>query len=274
MMRRTDLKTIWLWGISGVIILMFLFPLTVMARIALSSPQEIFQPHPPYLIQEVTWRHFRAVFRSGEVFFQPLRKSLLTALWATVASLLIATPAAYAISRMNYRLRYIFIVAIFVTRMIPEVSIALPIASTFIQMGLFDTIPGLVMAHLVRILPVSCFILVGVFAAFPEELEKQARIDGYSRLKSIWKIVLPLSMTGIAVAGLFSFLLSWDEFIYASYLTLARPTMPLKVYYYVARGNIFYSATYALIITVPVLLMTFMLQRYIKPEYLSGSVKG
>jgi trehalose transport system permease protein len=93
-------------------------------------------------------------------------------------------------------------------------------------------------------------------------------------MRAVIQVVLPLSMTGIAVAALFSFLLSWDEFIYASYLTLAKVTMPLKVYYYVARGNLFFSATYAVIITIPVLILTFALQKYIRPEYLSGAVKG
>jgi trehalose transport system permease protein len=141
-------------------------------------------------------------------------------------------------------------------------------------MGLFDTTLGLILAHLIKILPVSCFILVSVLSGFPWELEKQAMIDGYSRFMSLVKVVLPLSLTGISVAGLFSFILSWDEFIYASYLTLARPTMPIKMYYYVSRGDIFYSSTYAVIITVPVLIMTMALQRYIKPEYLSGAMKG
>ncbi len=158
--------------------------------------------------------------------------------------------------------------------MVPEVSIALPVSIGFIEMGLFDTAPGLVLAHLIRVLPVSCFILVSVFGELPLSLERQARVDGCSRLGALRRVVLPLSMTGLAVAALFSFILSWDEFIYASYLTLAEPTMPIKMYYYVSRGNLFLSATYAVIITIPVLVLTFGLQRYIKPEYLSGSVKG
>ncbi len=263
-----------LWLIIAMVGAVFLFPLYIMVKISLSEPQEVFAERPPYLIRQIDLSHFKDVFDSGESFYGPLRKSLLTALLAAVFSLLIATPAAYAIAQFRYRLKYLFLVLIFITRMIPEVSIALPVSITFIRVGLFDTIPGLVLAHLIRILPVSCFILTGVFSAFPRDLERQARIDGYSRFMAVTKIVLPLSATGISVAGIFSFLLSWDEFVYASYLTLAKPTMPLEVYYYVSRGNVFYSATYAVIITVPVLLLTFALQRYIRPEYLSGSVKG
>ncbi len=262
------------WIICVMFAVLLLFPLYIMLKISLSPPQEIFREEPSYFIAEATLRHFAEVFKSGEVFYGPLRKSLITALAATVFSLLIAAPAAYAISRFDKRIRYLFILLIFMTRMVPEVSVALPVSIAFIRMGLFDTTAGLVMAHLIRVLPVSCFILTSVFGEFPVSLERQARVDGYSRLGSILRVVLPLSLTGIAVAALFSFILSWDEFIYASYLTLTRPTMPIKVYYYVSRGNIFHSATYAVIITIPVLLLTFGLQRYIKPEYLSGAVKG
>jgi trehalose transport system permease protein len=274
MTRGIKLQSVCLWCIILIIIALFLFPLYIMLKISLSSPEDIFQEKPPYLIENFTLKHYKDVLASGQTFLLPLKKSLLTAIYATILSLLVAVPAAYAVAQLNYRSRFIFIVIIFMSRMIPEVSIALPISITFIKIGLFDTTLGLTFAHLIRILPVSCFILVGVFSAFPRDLENQARIDGYSRPKAVLKVVLPLSLTGISVAAIFSFLLSWDEFIYASYLSLARPTMPLKVYYYVSRGNIFYSATYAVIITIPVLILTFTLQRYIKPEYLSGAVKG
>ena len=188
--------------------------------------------------------------------------------------LLISIPAAYAISRFDYRIKYTLVFVIFISRMVPEVSIALPISIGFIKAGFFDTITGLTLAHLIKILPVSLFILIGVFSSFPVELEKQALVDGCSRIGALIRIILPPSMGGISVAGIFSFLLSWDEFIYASYLSLARPTMPLKMYYYISRGDIFYSATYAMFITMPVLLISFSLQKYIKPGYLSGGVKG
>jgi trehalose transport system permease protein len=262
------------WIISLVFAALLLFPLYIMFKISVSAPEDIFQVRPPYGIEHFTWSHFKEVFASGETFYRPLRMSLATAFSVTILSLLIATPAAYGISRLDVRLRYGLILTIFMSRMVPEVSIALPISITFIKMGLFDTTAGLVLAHLIRVLPVTCFILVSVFGEFPVSLEQQARIDGYSRLGAIRKVVLPLSMTGLVVAGLFSFILSWDEFIYASYLTLAKPTMPIQMYYYVSRGDIFHSATYAVIITIPVLVLTLGLQRYIKPEYLSGSVKG
>ncbi|KPK99207.1 MAG: sugar permease [Omnitrophica WOR_2 bacterium SM23_72] len=257
-----------------IVAILLLFPLYILFKISLSTAQDIFVQRPPYLIRHFTWDHFRDIFSSGVTLLGPLQKSLVTAFLTSILSLVIGVPAAYAISRFHFRIRYALVLLIFMTRMIPEVSIALPISITFIKMGLFDTTLGLILAHLVRILPISCFILISVFSAFPAELEKQALIDGASRLGAFIKVVMPLTLGGISVAGIFSFLLSWDEFIYASYLTLAKPTMPLKMYYYIARGDIFSSATYAVLITLPVLILTLALQKYIKPDYLAGAIKG
>jgi len=268
------MKTLLTYLLIAIMVAGIMFPLYVMLRISFSEPRDIFQERPSYFIRQPTLRHFANVLRSGEVFWGPLRKSLVVALGVSLLGLLIATPAAYAITRFHYRVRYLFLVLIFVARMIPEVSIALPISVTFIRWGLFDTVLGLILAHLIRALPVICFIMTGVFADFPRDIVEQAYIDGCNRFQAFYKIVLPLTMTGISVAGVFGFLFSWDEFIYASYLCLAKVTMPLKVFYYVSRGNIFYSATYAVIITLPVLFLTLLLQKYLKPEYLAGAVKG
>lgn len=262
------------WFFCIAFVLLLLFPLYIMLKMSVSPPSEIFSQDPSYGITRITGQHFRRVFSSGEVFYGPLRRSAIAAVLVTLIGMFIAIPAAYGASRLPMRVRYLLLLVMFAGRMVPEVSVALPIAIQFMRLGLFDTMAGLVMAHLIRVLPVSCFMLVGVFSAFPRDLEEQASMDGCSRLGAVWRIILPLSMPGISVAALFAFLLSWDEFIYASYLTLTNPTMPLQVYYYVSRGNLFYAATYAVIITVPVLFVTFLLQKHIRPEMMAGGLKG
>jgi trehalose transport system permease protein len=176
-MRKAP-RHIWFWSITLLLGLLIVFPLYIMLKISLSAPADIFTENPPYWIEHFTSMHFRNVLASGEAFFAPLQKSLYTALGATVLSLLLAVPAAYGISRFDIRWRYAFLLLIFMSRMIPEVSIALPIAVTFIRWGLLDTTLALILAHLIRILPVSCFILVSVFGDFPQDIERQARIDG------------------------------------------------------------------------------------------------
>lgn len=268
------MRQIFIYLLICLFIIAVFLPLYIMLKISLSPADEIFIAHPPYLLRHISLQHFINMFRSGDAFYLPLRKSILTALCTTFLSLLISIPSAYAISKFSYKVRYLIIILLFITRMLPEVSIALPISVNFIKLGLFDTILGLSLSHLIKVLPVAVFILIGTFSTFPPEIERQAMIDGYSKFGVLFKVVMPICSGGICVAGVFSFILSWDEFIYASYLTLANPTMPIRMYYYVVRGDIFYSATYAIIITIPVLAVSMFLQKYLRPEYISGGLKG
>ena len=114
----------------------------------------------------------------------------------------------------------------------------------------------------------------GYFSAIPRVVDEAAFVDGATKIRSLFHVVLPLAKPGIGVALIFSFLGSWDEFIYATYLCLTNKTLPLMVYYYVSRGGWFLSSTYATVITIPVVIVTYSLQRYIKSGYLRGAIKG
>ena len=256
-----------------VLVCLYFFPLYILFKVAFSAPIDLFSKNPPYLIQHFTWQHFTHLLTSGTWFWQPILKSVIVALGTTGLSVLIAAPAAYAISRLEPKWRMALMIAIFTSRMLPEISIALPITIRFIKWGLFDTPLGLILAHMIKTLPVCCFILVNVFSQYPKDIIQQAKVDGCSEWSAFHKIVLPSSITSIAVAGMFAFLLSWDEFIYASYLTLKQPTMPLRMYYYVTRGNTFHAAAYAVMILVPVLIITLFMQKHIKAEYMAGAIK-
>ena len=157
--------------------------------------------------------------------------------------------------------------------MFPEVGIALPISVTFIRWGLVDTNLGLVLAHLIKVLPLMTWILTGTFDSIPRDLEQSALVDGCNKLQALVKVVLPLSMAGMAAASILCWLESWNEFTYAVYLCLADSTLPLKTYYYVRRGNWFESAAYAVFLTIPVIIVSFALQNYLKSDYLSGALK-
>ena len=158
--------------------------------------------------------------------------------------------------------------------MIPSVAIALPISVTFLKMNLIDTSLGLVLANMITQIPFMAWILVSTFAEVPVALDEAAWIDGASRLQAIVKVILPVSMQGIAVSAMYVWLNAWNEFTYAMYLSNNSKTLPLQIYYYVSRGNVFERAAYSTILAIPVILVTFVLQRYLKPDYLGGSVKG
>jgi trehalose transport system permease protein len=244
-----------------------------MVKISLSPAEEIMAQHPPLLLQTVTWDHWREVLVSGNLW-PSLWKSVVVATGTMTGAICLAAPAAYVISRLTKEWKYLLVLMLFLTRMFPEVGIALPIAVTFIQWNLMDTYLGLVMAHLIKTLPFVAWILIGTFETIPPVLEESAMVDGCHRFSILWRIIFPLALPGVAVASLFSWLESWNEFTYALYLSLLENTLPLETYYYIQRGSWFHSASYATMLTIPVILVTFILQRYLRAGYLTGAVKG
>lgn len=252
---------------------LLLFPVYLMVKVSISPPGEVLTQHPSFLIRQVTLEHWQNVLGSGNLW-APLRKSMMVATLTTLGTLLMASPASYVISRLPQPYRYGSVLALFFTRMFPEVGIALPIAVTFIKWNLTDTVAGLVLAHMIRELPFIAWILVGTFETIPTDLEKAALVDGASRAGALTRVVLPLALPGLAVASIFAWLDSWNEFTMALYLTLSDRTLPLLTYYYINRGNWFSAAAYSAILTLPVMVVTFFLQRYLRTGYLSGAVKG
>jgi trehalose transport system permease protein len=157
--------------------------------------------------------------------------------------------------------------------MFPEVGIALPVSIRFLSWNLIDTSLGLILAHLIKVLPYVAWILVGTFEVIPRSLEEASFVDGAGKIRTLYRIILPLSLPGISVAAILVWLESWNEFTYALYLTISKNTLPLQTYYYLNRGGIFNSAAYATIITIPVIIVTFVLQRYLKAGMLTGAVR-
>jgi len=256
-----------------VAVIFILTPVYLMVKISLSPPAEILRQHPSLGMEGITFKHWQTVLFSGQIL-PAFTKSLFVAIMSVVLSLLLAVPGAYALARLPYKLSSAVLLFIFFSRMIPEIEIALPISISFIRIGLLDTNFGLTLAHTLRILPIVTWILVSSFRTIPKELEDAAFVDGCSKLRSLLTIVMPLALPGIAVAAIFGFLGSWDEFTYAVYLAITKKTLPLVVYYYINRASFFLASAYATVITIPVLIVTYALQKYLNAEYLAGAVKG
>jgi trehalose transport system permease protein len=249
-----------------------LAPLYFLLKVSFSPPAEVMTAHPTFLPHGLTWDHWRALLATDQVL-APLAKSLTTATLVAMAAVLLAAPAAYSLARLPTRWRYGILLGLFAFRMLPEVSIALPVAVVFLRWGLLDTVVGLAMGHLTLVLPVAAWILTATFVAIPREVEEAAALDGCSSWQTLWYVTIRLARPGLVVAGLLAWVLSWEEFILASYLTLGEKTMPLQVYYYLYQGNWFLTAAAATLMTVPVLLLTGMLQRHVQTSLLAGAVR-
>jgi trehalose transport system permease protein len=248
-------------------------PVYFMVSLSVMEPSEFFRPHPAYFPTKITTQWWERVLNSEDLY-PAFTKSLIVATVTTAIAVVIGVPGAYAISRLAPNIKYFLILSLFFTRMYPEIGIALPVAVFFLRMGLYESVIGLVFAHLILVLPVCAWILVGAFETIPRDLEEAASVDGASRMSTLLRVVIPLAAPGISVAAIFSWLLSWDEVTYARFLTLLHPTLPIQILDIIGRSGPTVVATWATVVTIPVVIITYLMQKWLRADYLAGAVKG
>jgi trehalose transport system permease protein len=259
------------WVIGAALLVMF--PIYLIFMVSFAPGAALFGERPQLVVTNFTLKWWKGAFESGGLT-SPLAKSLVVASVTTFLAILIAAPAAYVISRLQPAIRYTVVIGLLVTRMFPEFTIGISVATRFAKLGLLDDYTGLILAHLIGSLPFIAWILVGTFETIPIDLEEAAQIDGASRLGTLVRVVFPVAAGGIAVASLFVWLYSWNEFLYARLLTTNQLTLPLKVFQAIDRGSTQQMATVAAILTLPIVLIVYFLQRYLRPGALTGAVKG
>jgi multiple sugar transport system permease protein len=230
----------------------------------------------------VRWNNYIDMWRNVN-FGLYLRNSLIICGFTMLLAMIFSTMAAYALSRFRFPGADFFSNAVLATQMIPAIMYLIPIYIMFVKFTLLSGIPvkgtflGIILIYTAFFIPFSIWILRGFFAAIPKELEEAALIDGCSRFKVFWYVVLPLAIPGIIATGIYVFLTAWDELMFAWVLTNADTmTIPVGIRLFVGnyqnRFDLMMAA--ATIATVPVVVLFFMLQRHIVRGLTAGAVKG
>jgi multiple sugar transport system permease protein len=206
--------------------------------------------------------------------------SLIVAVCVTAANLVLGSIAGYAYSRAaRSHLMRGTLWALMLTRMTPSLALILPFFLVFKSFDLIDTRTGLVIAYCSLILPLAIWMMKGYFDGLPPNLEKAALVDGCTRLQAIRKIVLPVARPGLVAAGMFCFLVSWNEFIFALTLTgtPAAQTIPVTIAGFLVQLRFYdYGPMFAasVLAVIPPVIIALAFQRYLVRGMLSGSVKG
>jgi trehalose transport system permease protein len=260
-----------LWILATV--LFVVVPVYLVFMVSVAPGSALFGERPHLIVTDPTLQFWRRLIERGDLW-APLLKSLSVATVTTLVAIVIAAPAAYVISRFSPPVRYGVVIGLLVTRMFPEFAIGVSVATHFARLGLVDTHLGLVLAHLIGALPFIAWILVGTFEGIPRDLEEAASLDGASRARVLTRVIFPVAAPGIAVAALFVWLYSWNEFLYARLLTTSANTLPLQVFQAIDRGSTQQMATVAAVLILPILVVVYFLQRYLRPGALAGAVKG
>jgi len=250
----------------------FLVPLLWMLLASFKRNLDVIDPAKMFAF-EPTLANYETVF-GAQSFGVFIVNSLLVGAGSTVIALLIGVPAAYGIARFTVRGTVAFLL---MARVIPGVSLLVPWYFLFSQVQLVGTYTVLILTHIFVTMPLVVAIMTGFFDGIPTELEEASQIDGTTRVGAFVRVVLPLSLPGIATSAILSFIFSWNNFLFALVLSSQTTrTLPVAIvnftsYASVDWGGLMAAAT---IITVPVMLIALVAQRYVVSGLTAGATKG
>ncbi len=221
--------------------------------------------------------NFRDLFNS-DLFWTQLGNSLVISICTTVVGVFFACTAAYAFSRFKFPGRRLGLMAFLVTQMFPGTMMMIPLYQVLEWLSLLDASIGLILVYSATSVPFCVWMLKGYFDTIPLEIEESAIMDGASQFTIFWRIIMPLSRPAIAVTALFSFMTAWNEFILAATFMSdeARYTLPVRLQQYVTQYNTDWGhfAAGAVVVSIPVMILFFVLQRHLVGGLTAGSVKG
>jgi multiple sugar transport system permease protein len=256
-----------------------LFPFYFMFVTSFKSNAELYNlKSVPFTVQAPIIEHYTFLFMRTE-FLTWMKNSLIIAVVATGASVVISILAGYSLSRLRFRGAGTFGTAVFVTYLVPPTLLFLPLSQVVVWLGLADSIWSLIITYPTFLVPFCTWLLMGYFRTIPREVEECALVDGASRMQTLVRIVLPMAIPGIICALLFSFTLCWNEFIYA--LTFvsqsASKTAVVGVTADLIRGDIYYWGSLmagAVLASVPIAVIYVVFLDYYVSGLTAGAVKG
>ena len=277
--RRPSSQIIGPWLVNIAVLALvasYAMPFVYLLLTSIKPPGDVLQIPPSFLPTRLSLANYTTLFATPSIP-KAFANSLIVALCSTVLALVLAVPAAYGASFFKTRLSLWFLLFALVTRMVPSVSLGVPLFITMKTLRLLDTQVGLVLAHTTISLPLAVWLMAAFFESVPHELEEAARMDGCSRFQAFRKVILPVVRGGIAIAALFAFIASWNEFLYALLLTGQHSqTAPLVISQFKSAYGLDWGPMTALaaLYSAPVILVTLLLQKQIIGGLTFGAVKG
>ena len=251
-----------------------LFPFYWTVQVALKTTVEAFKV-PTDWVFVPTLGNFAELLGSTN-FMRFFANSLVVSVITVAVSLLLAVPAAYGFSRGSFARKETFFNVVLITRMMPGMAFIIPFFLLYRQVGLMDSILGLVIIYMTMNLSLVLWSMRNFFDAVPRELEEAAFIDGASVLQAFRRVVLPVSAPGLAATAVLCFIMSWNEFFFALILTRREAvTAPVGIMSFMRYEATDFGliATAAIIIALPVVLFSYVVRRYLVAGIMTGAVK-
>jgi multiple sugar transport system permease protein len=270
-----------IWVYFGAVILTAwtLIPLYWMGMLAFSYRSDFISQPTPLVPPHATLFNFHMVlnqparYLDGKIYppsghapavIAGLKNSIMIAVVTAAITLLVSIPVAYGLGRLRFRGKNAFLFAIITSRSLPAIAVLIPFFTFYRRIGLLGTVPGLVIVHLSITVPLAVWLLTGFYSSLPRTVEREARVDGCTRIGALWRVILPMSKAGVAAAGSIAFLASWNEFTYAFVLASGSgaQTLPptLAGMFLAAWGEPTQLAAAATLSIIPPLFLAYLFQ--------------
>ena len=265
--------------IAILILAVFLLPMYWTLVTSLKTEQEIFINPPTLWPETLNLQSYSVQLQMGDFnMFQSFFNSMIISLSAMGIAVVLAVPASFAIGRYRFTGKKMFVLCFLVTQMLPVSVLLTPMFITFKNLKLINSWMSVILADATIGIPFSVLILKNYFAVIPRELEDAAAIDGCNRLGAFFRIFIPITIPGIVVCAIFSFLYAWGDLAYGMTFIQKQPLRPITAGIFNFLGQYgtkwSYLTAFAIVTIIPVALIFLFMQKYIISGLTSGAVKG
>ncbi|MGW2567794.1 carbohydrate ABC transporter permease [Streptomyces sp. NPDC001537] len=268
--NRTWVKT----TVGVLLTAVMLFPVYWMLNVSFTRDQDMRKSPPSLFPAHGTLEGYRAVLDQQLPY---LGTSLVIGLGTVVLTVALAAPAGYALAKLRPRGGGILSFLLLVAQMVPGIIMAMGFYAIYLQLGLLQSVPGLIVADSTLAVPFAVLIFTAFMSGIPGELIQAAKMDGATPLRTFWSIVLPMSRNSVVTVSLFAFLWSWSDFIFASTLAGggAHEPITLGIYHYIGNNNQQWNAIMAtaVVASLPATVILVLAQRYVAAGVTAGAVK-
>ncbi|HEV3486352.1 MAG TPA: carbohydrate ABC transporter permease [Vicinamibacterales bacterium] len=247
----------------AVLLALFILIPIYLIMISALTPRENAFDYPRQLVPSQISFDTIAFFLGASGVQPAFWRSVVVGVITLVLSTAIGAPAGYALARYALRGRHAFRLLILSTRAFPIVILAIPLAVTYLRLGIDDSVIGVALMHTALALPFTILITSSVFAGVPRELEEAAQTLGCNPLQAFLRVSLPLSLPGLAAAAIFTWVISWNDVFAAVVLTLLNPTLPAKVLTALTQSPIYYQFAAGFVMLLPSIIVIFFIRRYL-----------
>lgn len=283
-MWKKRLKKIFLYVGVLLVLLFTLLPIYLLLMATITPSWELNAKTAHFLPSETTFENYSNLF-SGEAnsggtppFLVALKNSLIISVSTTVLSVSVGMFAAYSYARFRFKGKSQLLMSVLGLRMVPEIVLLIPLYIIFARAGMINNVSTLIIIYTIFNLPFVIWLLQGFFSSISKEMEESALMDGATHLKFLFRFIIPLSAPGLIATAIFVFLISWDEFMFATIFTSTyeAKTLTVAISEFSQKGMVDFGLqiTAGFLASIPPIILALILQKYIISGLSDGSVKG